>query len=68
MLEMCMCLCCERCILVIRSSVFLLLRVRGGVRGVKAMLLRMKVSSPPPVLWVRSILRVVKFLMLGVLW
>ena len=45
-----MCLCCERCILVVCSSVFLLLSVVGGVIGVKAMLSRMNVISPPPVL------------------
>ena len=43
MLDMCMCLCCERCILVVCSSVILML----SVIGVKAMLSRINVISPP---------------------
>ena len=50
MLVMCMCLCCERCILVVCSSVFLTLSVVGGVIGVKAILSRMNVINPPPAL------------------
>ena len=55
MLEMCRCLCCERCILVICSSVFLVFSVCGGVRGVKVVLLWTYVSRPPPCLCVRSV-------------
>lgn len=56
MFDMCRCLCCERCTLLICSSVFLVLSVCGGVIGVKVMFLWMNVIRPPPCLWVRSVL------------
>ena len=39
MFDMCMFLCCERCILVVCSSVFLVFSVCGRASGVKVMLL-----------------------------
>ena len=56
MFETCRCLCCERCILLVCSSVFLVLSDCGGGMGVNVMLLRIYVSRPPPNLWVRSVL------------
>ena len=56
MFVICMCLCCVRCILIVCSSVFLVFRVCGRVRGVKVMLFFMYVMSPPPCLCCLSVL------------
>ena len=50
MLVMCRCLCCERWILMLCNSIFLVLSVFGGSRGVKVILLWIYVSRPPPCL------------------
>ena len=56
MFVMYMCLCCVRCIFIVCSSVFLVFRVCGRVRGVKVILLCMYVMSPPPCLCCLSVL------------
>ena len=65
---MCMCLCCERFILVIWSSVLLVLMLVGVLSGVYDMPNFMNVRSPPPCLCCLSVLKQAKLLMCGVLF